>query len=74
MKRQIHCPCCNHRMFDLEDTFIAMIAKLTKSNENTADMVLKCQCKNLISVRFPRNSNPNIRLAKGIEKHELAPN
>jgi hypothetical protein len=56
-------------LFDIDPTIDVKVAKLSKTNERTADMVLKCQCGNFVAVRFPRNANPDIKMARGIQRH-----
>ena len=50
----IYCPVCNKRVCDSNKRPI--IAKLSKSNEQKADIVIKCNnCKNRLAVKIPRN-------------------
>ena len=49
----INCPICNKRVCDSDKN--PKIAPLSKSNENKADIVIKChKCKNQLSIRIPR--------------------
>lgn len=49
----INCPVCHKRVCDSDKN--PKIAPLSKSNENKADIVIKChQCKNKLSIRIPR--------------------
>ena len=49
---KISCPCCsNSRLFDSDK--ITKVAKLSNSNNEKADMVIKCSiCKNEVAVKF----------------------
>ena len=49
----INCPVCHKRVCDSDKNL--KIAPLSKSNENKADIVIKCdRCKNRLSIRIPR--------------------
>ena len=49
----INCPVCHKRICDSDKN--PKIAPLSKSNENKADIVIKChKCKNQLSIRIPR--------------------
>ena len=49
----INCPVCHKRICDSDKN--PKIALLSKSNENKADIVIKClRCKNKLSIRIPR--------------------
>ena len=49
----INCPICHKRICDSDKN--PMISALSKSNENKADIVIKChRCKNQLSIRIPR--------------------
>lgn len=49
----INCPVCNKRVCDSEKS--PKIAKLSNSNADKADIVIKCKnCKTCLSVRIPR--------------------
>ncbi len=49
----INCPVCHKRVCDSDKN--PWISPLSKSNENKADIVIKChQCKNKLSIRIPR--------------------
>lgn len=49
----INCPICHKRVCDSDKN--PKIAPLSKSNENKADIVIKChQCKNKLSIKIPR--------------------
>jgi len=62
MKR-IPCPSCNQRLFNCEVEI--KVAIYSNSYGKTADLLLRCNCGKKIAVRFPRNANPDICLAKG---------
>lgn len=54
----ITCPICNKRVCDSNKH--PKIAKLSKSNELKADLVIKCNnCKSFLSIRIPRNTVVN---------------
>jgi len=61
--KKILCPC--HETWLFSSDMDVKVALLTKSNERTADLVLKCRKGGIVATRFPRNTNPDIRLAKG---------
>lgn len=49
----ILCPVCHKRVCDSNKN--PKIAPLSKSNENKADIVIKCnKCKNQLSIRIPK--------------------
>ena len=49
----INCPVCNKRICDSDKN--PRIDLLSKSNQNKADIVIKChRCKNQLSIRIPR--------------------
>lgn len=49
------CPICNKRACDSNK--ILSLAKLSKSNECKADVIIKCQnCKNALAVKVNKNS------------------
>lgn len=49
------CPICNKRACDSNK--ILSLAKLSKNNEDTADIIIKCQnCKNVLAVKVNKNS------------------
>ena len=48
---KIYCPVCNKRVLDSDRN--PQIAKLTQSNEQKADIVIKCNnCKSLLAVKI----------------------
>lgn len=48
------CPICNKRACDSNKTL--KLAKLSKSNENKADVIIKCQnCKNTLAVKVNKD-------------------
>lgn len=48
------CPVCNKRACDSNKTL--KLAKLSKGNENKADVVIKCQnCKNTLAVKVTKD-------------------
>lgn len=50
----IKCPICHKRVCDSDKTL--EIAPLSKSDENKADIVIKChRCKNQLSIRIPQS-------------------
>ncbi len=52
---QYHCPICNKRACD--STKALRISKLSKSNENKADVVIKCQnCKNALAIKVTKET------------------
>lgn len=49
------CPVCHKRACDSNKEL--RIAKLSKSNENKADVIIKCQnCKNELAVKVSKNT------------------
>ena len=49
------CPICSKRACDSNK--LLLIAKLSKSNEIKADVIIKCQsCKNLLSVKVIKDT------------------
>lgn len=51
----IHCPVCSKRVCDSNRPSLK-IAKLSNSNVDKADIVIKCKnCKTCLAVRVPRN-------------------
>lgn len=49
------CPVCGRRACD--STKSVSLAKLSKSNENKADVVIKCQnCKNELAVKIQKEA------------------
>lgn len=49
------CPVCNKRACDSNKAL--SIAKLSKSNENKANVIIKCQnCKNSLAVKVNKDS------------------
>ena len=65
----VYCPCCHKRLFDSGREIKVLVAVQSNSNKDTADIALKCVCKNVIAVRFPRQTSSQIQLAHGIEPH-----
>ena len=63
--KKVICPCCEGWLFS--SNMDVKVALLTKSNQRTADLILKCKKGGVIATRFPRNTNPDIKLAKGTE-------
>lgn len=50
----IYCPVCNKRVCDSDKS--PKIAKLSKSNTDKADIVIKCNnCKTCLSIKIPKN-------------------
>lgn len=50
----VPCPICKKRLLDSNKSL--MIAKLSKNNEKTADIVVKCQqCKNCLAIKISRD-------------------
>ena len=48
---KIYCPVCNKRVLDADRN--PQIAKLTQSNEQKADIVIKCNnCKSQLAVKI----------------------
>ena len=53
--RQYRCPVCNKRTCDSSKNL--KISKRSKSNENKADMLIKCQgCKNELAIKVTREA------------------
>ena len=51
---QYPCPVCTHRACDSKKSL--KIAKLSNSNENKADVSIKCQhCKNILAVKVKKD-------------------
>ncbi len=51
----IYCPICNKRICDSNKQI--KIAKLSKNNEDKADIVLKCNnCKNCVSIKIVKGT------------------
>ena len=49
------CPICNKRACDSRKTL--KLAKLSKSNENKADIIIKCHnCKNSLAVKVTKDA------------------
>ena len=49
------CPICNKRACDSSKSL--SLAKLSQSNENQADIIIKCQCcKNAIAINVTREN------------------
>ena len=49
------CPICNKRACD--SSKVLSLAKLSKSNESKADIIIKCQnCKNSLAVKVTKDS------------------
>ena len=49
------CPICNKRACDSSKHLL--LAKLSKSNENKADIIIKCQnCKNSLAVKVTKDA------------------
>lgn len=49
------CPVCNKRACDSAKSLL--LAKLSSSNENQADIIIKCQCcKSTLAVNVTRNN------------------
>jgi len=64
---KIACPCCqNKRLFDSNK--LPKVSKLSNSNENKADIIIKCNfCKNQIAVKIShvnKDSPPKILVYK----------
>ena len=50
------CPICNKRACDSQKTI--RISKLSRSNENKADIIIKCQnCKNSLAVKVIKDTS-----------------
>lgn len=52
---QYPCPICNKRACDSSKHLL--LAKLSKSNEHKADIIIKCQnCKNALAVKVTKDT------------------
>ena len=52
---QYQCPICGKRACDSNKHLL--LAKLSKSNENKADVIIKCQsCKNTLAVKVTKDT------------------
>lgn len=52
---QYSCPICNKRACD--SAKVLRLAKLSKTNERKADVIIKCQnCKNALAIKVNRDT------------------
>ena len=66
--KQVACSCCTRRLFDLAEEIDVICAKKSNQTARKADMELKCpKCNTVVSIRFPRTKNPDIKFARGVK-------
>ena len=72
--KQIRCPNdingkpCGKLLCNAVESINATVVVQSNSKKNMTDLEIKCtKCGSLISIRFPRGSNPNIVFARGIK-------
>ena len=67
--KPVYCPKSGTRLFDVHESLDVKVAEKSETMARKADMELKCKCSAIITVRFPRNANTDINLARGIRQH-----
>jgi len=68
--KPVYCPCCNRRLFDVDESIEVITAFKSNTTKRKADMEIKCpKCSRVVTVRFPRDDNPDIKFARGVKRN-----